>query len=284
MVKPPFSERHDPERGEGFSSLHEGVPDFLVRSLLDWALGHFIRNMSGKRTIDRQMVLRLERRARRDLPLAALNDSKVLARAFREDDALFLDAIDFVLSQKNYYDFSNNNPQELDGILEEAGSAYCVGTDEDDNFELQFRQVEQITELLHSEVDQPDRATDHLHRAWSKCFRRDADPNDAYGEAVKAIEVAAKPVVTPDDPLATLGKMISAIRDEPGKWETDSESDGGVQTILAMMNLAWKGQLRHGDESAPLDVSQDAAEMTVQTAVLLVSWFRSGQIRLMQQR
>ena len=88
--------------------------------------------------------------------------------------------------------------------------------------------------------------------------------NDAYGEAVKAIEVAAKPVVTPDDPLATLGKMISAIRDEPGKWETDAEFDGGVQTILAMMKLAWKGQLRHGDENAPIDVSQEAAEMTVQ--------------------
>ena len=279
MVKPLFSERRDPEK---LSNFYEGVPDFLVPSLLNWTLAHFLRNLSGKRTTDQQMILRLERRARRALPPASKTDLQALAREFRDDDNLLLDAIDFALSQKNYYDFGNNNPEELDGILEEAGSAYCVGTDEDDNFELQFRQTEQITELLHSEVDQPDRATDHLHRAWSKCFRRDADPNDAYGEAVKAIEVAAKSVVTPDDPLATLGKMISAIRDEPGKWETDSEYDGGVQTILAMMNMAWKGQLRHGDENAPLEVSQEAAEMTVQTAVLLVSWFRSGRIRLKQ--
>ena len=101
-------------------------------------------------------------------------------------------------------------------------------------------------------------------------------------EAVKAIEIAAKPVITPDDPVSTLGKMIGAIRDKPDKWETDSEFDGSVNTVLSMMEMVWKGHLRHGDETAPLEVTQESAEMTVQTAVLLVSWFRSGRIRLKQ--
>ena len=283
MVKPPFSERHDPERGEGFSSLHEGVPDFLVRSLLDWALGHFIRNMSGKRTIDRQMVLRLERRARRDLPLAALNDSKVLARAFGEDDALFLDAIDFVLSQKNYYDFGNNNPQELDGILEEAGSAYCVGTDEDDNFELQFRQSEEMTDLLEAEASQPGNAGAHLRKAWSKCFGLNPDTKGACIEAVSAVEVAAKPIISPDNSRTTLGTLCRDMEAKPSKWATDSEYVASVEAVLNMMKLVWnEGHYRHGDDRLPLEVSQESAEMTVQTAVLLVSWFRSERIRLKQ--
>ena len=87
----------------------------------------------------------------------------------------------------------------------------------------------------------------------------------------------AKP---PNAPELTLGTMYSAIRDKPEKWETDSEFDGSVETILGMMDMVWKGHYRHGDESAPLEMSQEAAEMTVQTAVLLVSWFRSGRIRL----
>ena len=74
--------------------------------------------------------------------------------------------------------------------------------------------------------------------------------------------------------------MIGAIRLKPEKWETDSAFDGSVQTVLAMMDMVWKGQLRHGDEDALLEASQEAAEMTVQMAVLLVSWFRSGRIRL----
>ena len=80
--------------------------------------------------------------------------------------------------------------------------------------------------------------------------------------------------------MPTLGKMCSAIRDKSEKWETDSEFDGSVETILGMMDMVWKGHHRHGDESAPFEMSQEAAEMTVQTAVLLVSWFRSERIRL----
>ena len=76
--------------------------------------------------------------------------------------------------------------------------------------------------------------------------------------------------------------MISAVRAKPEKWETDTGLDGSVQTVLVMMDMVWNGQLRHGDEDAPLEVSQEAAEMTVQTAVLLVSWFRSDRIRLKQ--
>ena len=167
-------------------------------------------------------------------------------------------------------------PRELDGILEEAGSAYCVGTDEVGKFELQFRQAEEMTELLETEAGLPGNAAAHLRKAWSKCFRLSPDPNDACGEAVKAIEVAAKPVITPNDLRATLGKMCAAMRRESEKWETDSEFDGSVQTVVAMMDMVWKGHLRHGDESAPLEVSQEAAEMTVQAAVLLVSWFRAG--------
>ena len=89
-------------------------------------------------------------------------------------------------------------------------------------------------------------------------------------------------MITPNDPRATLGKMCAAMRQKPEKWETDSEFDGSVQTVVAMMDMVWKGHLRHGDESAPLEVPQEAAEMTVQTAVLLVSWFRSERIRLEQ--
>ena len=280
MVKPLFSERTDPEKRERLDSFHEGVPDFLFPSLLSWTLAHFQRNLSGMRSTDQQMILRLERRARRAVPQAAKTDLQALAREFRDDDNLHLDAIDLALSQKNYYNFGSQNPEELEGILKEAGSAYRVGTDEDGNFELQYRQPEEMAEFLDADADQPDRATEHLRRAWSKCFRRDPEPNDACSEAVKAIEVAAKPVVTPNDPMATLGKMAQALRDKPEKWETDSEFDGSVETVLAMMDMVWKGHYRHGNESAPIDVSQEAAEMTVQTAVLLVSWFRSGRIRL----
>ena len=281
MSEPLFSERHDPERREQFDSLHDGIPAFLFSSLLHWTMEHYSRYLSGKRVADRQAILRLERRIRRKLPSKAKGDLNELARAFRSDDALFLSAIDLVLRVTDHEFFEGPSPVELANILKEAGSVYCVGQDEDGDFQLQFRQSEEMIELIESEANQPGNAATHLRNAWSKCFGLDPDPKGACREAVEAVEVAAKPVVTPTDSQPSLGKMCGAIRDKPEKWETGSKFDRSIKTVRRMMELVWNdGRFRHGDESAPLEVSQEAAEMTVQTAVLLVSWFRSERIRL----
>lgn len=285
MVKPLFSERHNPEKREQYDTLQEGIPDFLFPSLLDWTIEHYSRYSPGKP--DRQMILRLEVKVRRALPPKARTDLRELARAFHSDDALFLSAIDFALRRLEYYTFEDRTPEELEVILKDAGSAYCVGTDEDDNFELQFRQSKEMTELFQTEAEQPERAADHLRRAWTKCFRVDPepDPNAACSEAVGAVEAAAKPVISPNNDKTTLGTILRDMNPDPTKepgykWETDSEFDSSMETVFSMMQLVWNnGDYRHGDDSRPLEVTQESAEMTVHTAVLLVNWFRSERIR-----
>ena len=288
MVSPLFSERHDPEKRKQYHNLNEGIPDFLFPSLLDWAMEHYRRSLSGKRMPDRQLILRLEVRVRRTLPRKAKSDLKELARVFHSDHALFLSAIDFALQRMEYYTFEDRTPEELERILEEAASEYCVGTDEDGHFQLQLRQSQKMIQLIQTEIDQPERAAEHLRRAWAKCFRVDPepDPNAACSEAVSAVEAAAKPVISPNNDKTTLGSLIRDMKPDPDKepgykLETDSEFDSSMETVFSMMQLVWnKGHYRHGDDSLPLEVTQESAEMTVQTAVLLVSWFRSGRIRL----
>lgn len=209
MVKPLFSGRNDPERRERFSALQEGVPDFLFPSLLDWTLEHFLAGLAGMRTINEEMILRLERRARHALPSRAKTDVNALVRAFGDDADLLLDAIDLVLSQEYFYRHENYNLDQLESILEDAGSAYCVGTDENDSLELQFRQSEEMTALIEGEANQPGRAATHLRTAWSKCFDLNPDPKGACREAVEAVEVAAKPVVTPTDSQPSLGRCAA---------------------------------------------------------------------------
>ena len=275
MVKPPFSIRRSPDRQEEFLVLREGVPDGLRASLLDWTMSQFtVSERFTNPRVDHRKLGILERLTDRTI---LLGDNRTyppsLEPALSEDDHLHLDAVDVALR------FARRDAVViLERYLREARSAYCVGEDSAQQYELQFRQSEEMTLLIANEANQPGRAAEHLRAAWSKCFGRNPDTNEACMEAVKAIEVAGAPVVIPDDPEPTLGKMCSAIRDKPEKWETDSEFDGSVTTVLGMMNMVWKSHLRHGDENAPIDVSQEAAEMTVQTAVLLVSWFRSGRI------
>ena len=289
MVKPLFSEQHDPDRRQQFDSLHDGIPDFLFPSLLDWSMTYYSRRSGKKIVADRQAILRLERRTRRELPPNTRSNPNELVRAFRSNEALFLSAIDLVLKETDHEFFEGPYPEELANFLDEAGSRYCVGTDEDGDYELQFRQSTEMTELLDTEVNQAGRAADHLRRAWSKCYRIDPDPNGACSDAVSAVEAAAKVRISPKNSRTTLSSLLREMNPDPKrqadyKWETDSEFDASHDTVLSMMRLVWnRGQYRHGDEDVPLDVSQESAEMTVEAAVLLVSWFRSGRIRMKVQ-
>ena len=273
-MKPPFSKRQNPEQVEEFFTLKQGITDGLLQSILEWTFSQYTHTDGF--LIDDGRLGHLERIVDRQVvSVDGRDDPGELLEALAADRGLLLDAADIALKWAK-----EGEAGLLEMYLREARSAYVVVEVNDGKHEIQLRQSRETVALIESEANQPGRAAEHLRKACSKCFGLHPDLNEACFEAVKAIEVAGAPVVIPDDLEPTLGKMCSAVRTKPEKWETDSAFDGGVQTILAMMGMVWKGHLRHGDEDAPMEVSQEAAEMTVQTAVLLVSWFRSGRIRL----
>lgn len=286
-VRPPLFRRETPEQREEFYTLRDGVPEGLRPSLLDWTVGAYASPVGDSWEIDLDRVRHLERVTDRWALLNMLPPSlEFLSTRFSVDDDFLLQATDIALQWAG-----DNDAEVLESYLADVRSVYCVGKDDNDDFQLQFRQSEEMTKLVQTEIDEEERASDHLRRAWSKCFRVNPapDPNGTCSDAASAVEAAAKPVISPDNRRTTLGTLLRDMKPDtqktPGyKWETDSEFGGSIETVFSMMQMVWnKGRYRHGDETAPLEVSQEAAEMTVQTAVLLVSWFRSGRIRLKSQ-
>ena len=274
VVRPPFSKRQSPEQVEEFLTLRQGITDGLLPSVLEWTCGQYMSTNGF--FIHEGRLGHLERIADcHVVPLDRREEPDDLLEALSEDRELLLDAADVALKWADERDAAL-----LEMYFREARGEYMVVEIDDGKHEIQLRQSQEMVALIESEANQSGRAAEHLRKACSKCFGLHPDLNEACFEAIKAIEVAGAPVVIPDAPEPTLGKMIGAVRDKPEKWETDSAFDGSVQTVLGMMDMVWKGHLRHGKEDAPLEVSQEAAEMTVQTAVLLVSWFRSERIRL----
>lgn len=281
-IKPPFTIRENPDMHESYFALREGIPDSLLPSLLDWSLEHYTMPMrviiaGSGRYVNQDCLNRLERIIDQQvLPDAQRRDDALLARVFATNPSLHIEAIDIALRWA-----VTESAEKLGTYLTEARSIYCLRQDEDGDYQIQFRQSAEMLELIETEANQPGHAATHLRNALSKCFGLNPDPKGACREAVEAVEVAAKPFVTPTDSMPSLGKMCGAIRAKPEKWETDSEFDRSIKSVVSMMELVWnEGRFRHGDEDAPMVVSQEAAEMTVQTAVLLVSWFRSERIRL----
>jgi hypothetical protein len=128
------------------------------------------------------------------------------------------------------------------------------------------------------------RAGERLSEAWTALYGVAPDPSRAYSLAVKAVEDAAVPLVSPNDLTATLGKIIGQVNGS-GKWSVPvvRENPTGIamETIVSMMKTLWTGQAdRHGGNPDPsLTITQDAAEVAVTLAVALVQFFTASLIR-----
>jgi hypothetical protein len=126
-------------------------------------------------------------------------------------------------------------------------------------------------------MEQAGKAATHLALAWRATYGRNPNSGQAYGEAIKAVEAAAQPIVLPEDAKTTLEKMIAAIRDAPQKWK--SALPDGVEAVRSMMLALWTGQHdRHGsaDESLPLTVSQQEATAALHLAIVTCHWLQNG--------
>ena len=260
---------------EDFYALREGVPDGLMNSLLGFLNRHFANG-------DFVRTDRVERLARISGHSLSNYRSDLLDQFFSDEELLF-DAIDHALA---YPDFHVQHPfdaaREMKSYLDEARHIYDVIDLGGNEYELAYRQPPELTAVVEDATSDRSRASEHLRRAWSLGFSRDADPNNACIEATKAVEAAAKATIIPDDTKSTLGKMIAAMEAKPTKWLTDLGSPGSddLVAIVRMMKMMWEGHLRHGNPDEPIDVTIEQCQMIVHTAAILVHWFQSGRIRL----
>lgn len=279
MKRRPLSVRSSPNKWREHDGPHEGVPPGLRTSLIAWlAPWFFFRDdMYGERYPNHELMMKFERIHGQPLPPTMGPFGKHLT----ENPDLILDAVDFILGelQPSSYSGDPEPVEELVQFLAEARSVYTVGVDENGRYELQRELPPEVMATAEQAMATPDRAAEHLRTAWSKAYGRDPDPSGAYGHAVKAVEAAGKPTVSPDNAATTLGTMIRDMEAKPSKWTTAIDADDDIEKVIEMMRLLWRGEYRHGDPTKPVAVTAEAAEAAVHLAATLVQWFRSGAIR-----
>lgn len=276
MVRTPFSIRRnrDPAAQERYEALRDGVPSGLLLTLLNFVVD-YLRGPTGLRSsqpVDSQHRERLSRIVDQPVPWR-LDD---LWEQLQEDSDFLLDAVDYVV---HYCPVSPATAANLRVAFEEARSAYTIGVDSDGHYGLQERQPVELTDLMNQMLGGRDEAARQLAGAWSSAFGRAPDLKAACDAAVAAVEAAAKPVVIPNDDRATLGLIIKALEDKPGKWTTATGADRDVEAVIGMLRLVWTGFTRHGGDPSPTPLTSELAQMIVHTAVLLVHWFQSGSVR-----
>ena len=271
MVRPPLSVRQDPERLEAFQAVREGVPEGARRVLVEWCDAAFRADTDPPYAVK----IRLFEISRDEpVPDYVASASGYWEQFLRTDDDLLLDAIDFVLQ------WSGKEPRaRLAFLLRESRSNYRVAQGDDGHWELQRTYSDEMIALAEATAGQTGRAAEHLRISWSKIAGRHPDPDKACWDAAKAVEVAAKPIISPNDATATLGRMIGEMGKHPERWECELTPVESIQRIVDMMRIVWQEGRRHGNEDEPIGVSPEAAEIVVQTAVVLANWFESGFVR-----
>jgi hypothetical protein len=280
----------------------EGIPPWCVSSVMAF-LGPFVANQgvvhrsyyggSSPGDTRRDFLLEVERNVR--IPLdwsnGRVSADRSLAVIIHRDNAKFVEVLDYALKniELGYTGFEISEAAEaLDRALTEAGSVWTVAGDAAQGFRLRRRVTEAGDALAHQPQTGTGDAANELRTAWDKAYGRNPEPGAAYRHAVMAVEAAAIPVVSPNNPTATLGTVISDIRNKPAKFSAligrDARRVGPsgddlspVEVVLAQLDLLWAN---HTDRHPPLTaITQEQAEWAVHTAALLVQTFRAGWIR-----
>lgn len=128
-----------------------------------------------------------------------------------------------------------------------------------------------------------------MQEAWALAFGREPNLSDAWGRAIKAVETLLKPIVSPSDVRATLGKMISALRQAPDRWECklpdrvynvngEINSKRGIEVFIDVLATIGYQPDRHGSDQ-PQDVDEATARSVVFLATTVVGWLRDRTLR-----
>jgi hypothetical protein len=267
----PLSRRSDPT----YDEPQEGIPDYLLEPVLNWIAS--VRGGAGSEKTLRMIQTRLRMFPALDWTRGWQSAWHSLVNRIHDDREFGLDVVDLLLHVSSTGPYRSVLSRELGS----GGSAWEVEKLEYGTAQLTRRSPGPITEAMDALRSDSERAHHHLRAAWGYLMGRSPNPSAAYREAVRAVEAAAKPVVLPNDAKATLGKMIRALRDNPGKWDFVL-ADAGPSEVADMCAMIWTNQSdRHGtdDDSAPMSVSQEEADAAFHIALALVRLFSGRLIR-----
>lgn len=280
----------DDDEVEVHTALRADIPDWLETSLWNWIRREFTsttRHRSGgsSTTFKTEFLRKCERVLRISVSWNGSSGYDIAApfgalkSAYSgKDDIEVWRLVDFCLAE-NY----NPGKDSLRSILIDAGSAWTVG-ERFGKLGLVRRMPDGVVDAAHTAFSYGS-AGKRLALAWESAFGVNPDPEAAYSRAVKAVEDAAIPVVSPKNSSATLGTVIGDIRNGGGfslphlREHKDAKTH---EVLLSMLQMLWTGQHdRHGGPStvAVPNVTQEEAESAVLLAVTLVGWFETGKVQ-----
>lgn len=273
-----------------FDTLVDGIPSWLFTPFWIWVEDQLIYRYQNQYytkcgRIDFELLEAMCQTLRIPLPDIRLEYSEydyVRSKFLKILEALKrhskpLEIADYLLAFGSHV-----NGEKLEQILHRSKSIWTVGVRSGRNG-LVRRVPKGVRVGLERVAGESEKAGIRLAEAWDNVYSLDSDPSKAYVLAVRAVEDAAIPVVSPNNSQATLGSVIAQIQNQkdwtlPISRENDRAPSGSV--VVSMLRLLWHGQHdRHGGQQVEnRAVSREEAIVAIGLATTLIHWFSAGLV------
>lgn len=280
---------NDSESAAKYDALHEDVPKWMKKRFWDWvesSLYERVDNGEGElEEVRRSYCLDLEllddlemtlQIALPDVPAWDDDHDRISLMSCLQDSHKALDIADYLLSHGG-----NADPEVLNTLLEQGKSAWEVG-ERLGRPGLARRVAEGVQTSADHVMQASGSAGMKLARAWEALYGLHPDPSKAYSLAIKAVEDAAIPIVSPKNTRATLGRVIADMRAQKD-WNLPmarkNEAAPSGEVLVGMMELLWGCQHdRHGGNDAFPPLTHEEAVVAVSLAVTLTHWFTTPDL------
>ena len=212
------------------------------------------------------------------IPLEPRSTSIGATRALEEycaaDEIQLLETLDALLHEFGF--LGAGWVDRVRRTLQAGHSAWAVAPDG----KALIRRVDLTAEAAVGQAIAPrDAASDDLAAAWRSAYGREPNASDAWDHSIKAVEHILKPIVSPQNPRATLGSIIRDLKN--GKhnfiFVLTTEDGDDVGRLIGMLELIWPNPDRHGGDRHRVPTAKEA-QAVVHLAVTVVQWARSGAL------
>lgn len=272
----------DDDEYEERSLIRELLPASLYAPVLAW-IRKELRPGGAYAYVDMNRVHDLQSGLQVDLRLQGrfVDADDVVRVIAQRGDQFVARVVDFFLSG---YELDNwgRTPSEVDSLkwhFDSAASAADIAL-QDGVYRLRRRVPEGVEELAEASTQSaPTLAGQHLRKGWTEAYSLTPNTSLVMTEAIKAVEAAAHPVVSPNAKKVRLGMMTQTIKDQSG-WtlafpnRDDGHPDHKAVLVGMLETLIIAQADRHGG-AAP---SVLEAQGHVQLASTLVQWFTAGVV------
>jgi hypothetical protein len=260
-------------------ALYDGVPSHLDEPLSDWVRYWSTQEMIVEAALGARVPYKCTHPNHSEFRVAALKEGLMTKS---DPQRSFLDIVESVLHQSRDKESVGSNRDvgkecaiALERILQIGGSKWRV---ENDHIEARVDDALREAVLRARTETKTTSASTHLRDAWTACYGRNPNPTLAYSEAIKAVEAAAAPVISPNDLKATLGTMLGQIRPKSTQWRF-AIAPGSIDPVITAMSTIWDGQTDgHAGNRPTTPITQEAAQAAVLLAASVVHWFATGAV------